>query len=445
MPLPTYTAPQGIADYVTARPNWVPTQVRAKADEKRELVRRTLKNQSPTAVNDTATVISGNSVLVNVLANDTDPENDTLALVSFTQPTHGAVVRIGNQLQYTPTAGYTGTDSFTYVMTDGTTNASPATVNITVNPVPNTAPTAIGFSPVSLTAGSLSVGQNVGTLTCTDAESATCTYVLSAQSTAGAFAVASNGAVTVANAGLTAGTHTITVVATDAGGLPRTETKNIVVSAAPVDRAEVVTLPTPTITATAITFVGGSVTDSDNPGGFTPSISYLVTDASGNPVSASSLTPNTAYAWQMQYTTYDGATNTLTVKRTTKQNFTTLALADTTAPSLTSSPTLSATNIGTTVSHTLTFDEAINTVSVGIVPSGMTVTATKSGSSVTLDIATTASFTAFGSVTIPLTVTDNASPANSRTVNINKIINDVAPVAGGAFASLADMTVSDAA
>lgn len=225
---------------------------------------------------------------------------------------------------------------------------TPTSVSLNITN-PNTAPTAIGFSPASLTAGSLSVGQNVGTLTCTDAESTTCTYTLSSQSASGAFAVVSNGAVTVANAGLTDGTYTITVVATDGGGLTRTETKNITVNAA----------------------------------------------------------------------------------------------ADTVAPSLTSSATLSASNIGTTVSHTLTFDEAINTVSVGTVPSSMTVTATKSGNSVTLDIATTASFTAFGSVTIPLTVTDNASPANSRTVNINKTINDVAPVAGGAFAALTDMTVSD--
>lgn len=231
MSLPTYTVPDGrITDYVTTRPNWVPTQVRAKADEKRELVRRTLKNQGPTAVNDTATVVSGNSVLVNALANDTDPENDALSLVSFTQGAHGTVVRVGNQLRYTSDAGYTGPDTFTYIATDGTTNSSPATVNMTVS------------------------------------------------------------------AGL-------------------------------VDHAEVVTLPTPTITATGITFAGGSVTDVDNPGGYMPIISYIVTDASNNTVSASSLTPNTAYAWQMSYATYDGATNTLTVKKTAKQNFTTLDVA----------------------------------------------------------------------------------------------------------------------
>ncbi len=104
---------------------------------------------------------------------------------------------------------------------------------VTLAPSNNTAPTAIGFSPASLTAGSLSAGQNVGTLTCTDAESATCSYVLSAQSASGAFAVAANGAVTVANAGLAAGSYTITVVAADAGGLTKTSTQTIVVSAAP--------------------------------------------------------------------------------------------------------------------------------------------------------------------------------------------------------------------
>lgn len=75
----------------------------------------------------------------------------------------------------------------------------------------------------------------------------------------------------------------------------------------------------------------------------------------------------------------------------------------------------------------------------------MTVDATKNGSSVTLEITTDATFTAFGSVTIPVTVSDTASPANSGTVNVMKTVNDVAPVApaGSAFANLANMTVGD--
>lgn len=115
---------------------------------------------------------------------------------------------------------------------------------------------------------------------------------------------------------------------------------------------------------------------------------------------------------------------------------------DSTAPSLTSTANLGAANIGQTVSHTLTFDEAIAAVSVGTVPTGMTVTATRSGSSVTLQIVTTASFTAFGSVMIPVTVSDGVP--NSRTVNVTKAISDLALVAGGAFSGLGDMTVSDA-
>lgn len=106
-----------------------------------------------------------------------------------------------------------------------------------------------------------------------------------------------------------------------------------------------------------------------------------------------------------------------------------VATSDTTAPSLTSAANLGASNIGQTVSHTLTFDETIGAVSVGTVPTGMTVTATRSGNSVTLQIVTTAGFTAFGSVTIPVTVSDGVP--NSRTVNVSKTINDMAPVAGG--------------
>ena len=58
----------------------------------------------------------------------------------------------------------------------------------------------------------------------------------------------------------------------------------------------------------------------------------------------------------------------------------------------------------------------------------MTANVTGSGSSRTLEINTTGSFTAFGSVNIPITVTDTVG--NSRNITLTKTINDVAPVAG---------------
>ena len=69
----------------------------------------------------------------NVLGNDRDPDgsgNLTAALVGPAQ--HGSVTLNANgAFTYTPNAGYSGTDTFTYAASDGTAS-DPATVTVTV-------------------------------------------------------------------------------------------------------------------------------------------------------------------------------------------------------------------------------------------------------------------------------------------------------------------------
>src|SRR5919107_2304227 len=93
-------------------------------------------NDAPVANNDSATVDAGGIVGVDVLANDTDVDNTNaqLSVSSFTQPANGAVTKNADgTLDYTPNAGYNGTDSFTYKASDGTAESNEATVTITVN------------------------------------------------------------------------------------------------------------------------------------------------------------------------------------------------------------------------------------------------------------------------------------------------------------------------
>jgi Ca2+-binding RTX toxin-like protein len=97
-----------------------------------QLEPRRLMNAAPIAANDTFTVGAGVSVL-NVLANDSDPDLDTLAILSTTAPAHGTVVNYGNSLQYTANYTYHGTDSFTYTVFDSLNAQSTATVNLTVS------------------------------------------------------------------------------------------------------------------------------------------------------------------------------------------------------------------------------------------------------------------------------------------------------------------------
>lgn len=72
----------------------------------------------------------------NVLTNDT---GTGLTVTSHTSPSHGTVtVATDGSFTYTPTNGFSGTDSFAYAETDSAMNPSNALVSITINPVINT-------------------------------------------------------------------------------------------------------------------------------------------------------------------------------------------------------------------------------------------------------------------------------------------------------------------
>ena len=78
-------------------------------------------DEPPVAVDDTATTTEdGSAVTINVLDNDSDPEGQALTLAATTQPANGTSVVEGRVVKYTPNAGYYGSDTFTYTVSDGT-------------------------------------------------------------------------------------------------------------------------------------------------------------------------------------------------------------------------------------------------------------------------------------------------------------------------------------
>jgi hypothetical protein len=90
-------------------------------------------NRAPTPAVDLALVNPGQATVVNVLANDTDPDGDALSIASFTQAGHGTLVKNSNgTFTYTPTAGYTGTDTFSYTVSDGRGGTGSAVVTLLV-------------------------------------------------------------------------------------------------------------------------------------------------------------------------------------------------------------------------------------------------------------------------------------------------------------------------
>ena len=101
---------------------------------------------APSAVDDAITVdFESAATVIDVLANDSDPDNDTLTITAVSTPMHGTAVISAGGVSYTPMAGYSGSDSFTYTISDGRGGTATASVNVTVNPAAesNQAPVAV--------------------------------------------------------------------------------------------------------------------------------------------------------------------------------------------------------------------------------------------------------------------------------------------------------------
>ena len=89
-------------------------------------------NDAPVTVDDAATTPHGTAVPVAVLGNDRDVDRDPLTATVSTQPAHGTVTAgADGRLVYTPAAGFSGTDAFTYAASDGTASTS-GTVRVQV-------------------------------------------------------------------------------------------------------------------------------------------------------------------------------------------------------------------------------------------------------------------------------------------------------------------------
>ncbi|EAQ01548.1 type I secretion target repeat protein, partial [Pseudooceanicola batsensis HTCC2597] len=99
------------------------------------------QDTDPEAMDDTVTTDEDTAVTIDVLANDSDPDGDTLTISGVSDPANGTAEIVGGQIVYTPDPDFNGTDTLTYTVDDGTGNTDTATVTVTVNPV-NDAPVA---------------------------------------------------------------------------------------------------------------------------------------------------------------------------------------------------------------------------------------------------------------------------------------------------------------
>jgi len=98
----------------------------------------------PVATPDTVSTPEGSPVTINVLANDTDPNTPPLHLgiASFSQPSAsvGTVSQSGTNLLFTPAAGFFGTVTFQYGITNSAGGTASSTVTVVVLGPPAASP-----------------------------------------------------------------------------------------------------------------------------------------------------------------------------------------------------------------------------------------------------------------------------------------------------------------
>ncbi len=181
-------------------------------------------NDAPVANNDTATTDESTAVTIAVRGNDTDADGDALTVTGVTQGANGSVVIdavTGNPI-YTPNSGFSGTDSFTYTVSDGNGGTASATVTVTVNAAVNTAPVGPDTNETVAEDGVLN-----SSVSATDADGDALTYTLGTGPAHGALTFNPDGTYSYTPGANYNGSDSFTVTVSDGRGGTDTITVNI--------------------------------------------------------------------------------------------------------------------------------------------------------------------------------------------------------------------------
>lgn len=87
-------------------------------------------NSPPVAEDDQANTQEDSAVTIDLLANDNDPDQDSLVLQSLGSASNGSLANNGTSVIYTPKPNFHGTDSFSYQINDGNNGTSSATATL---------------------------------------------------------------------------------------------------------------------------------------------------------------------------------------------------------------------------------------------------------------------------------------------------------------------------
>jgi len=123
------------------------TKGQLTSDEFSAKITVTAVNDAPVALADTASFTEDTvDNIIDVLANDVDTENDSLTIKTLNYSGSGKAVIENNKVTYTPSTGFTGIETITYIANDGQADSVSSTLTITVTakvpaPTPTPEPT----------------------------------------------------------------------------------------------------------------------------------------------------------------------------------------------------------------------------------------------------------------------------------------------------------------
>ena len=107
-----------------------------------------LENDPPIASDDDILTTEDIDIVIDVLANDIDPESSSLTIISTTNPVYGSVINNGQNLTYIPNQDLCGNDTFSYTIEDDAGLTDTAIVNLTITCV-NDPPEAVNDTYVT--------------------------------------------------------------------------------------------------------------------------------------------------------------------------------------------------------------------------------------------------------------------------------------------------------